>query len=563
MNSKNIFDTFRCIFQLRRITTASIFLFLIWSLSPLGGQASLRVLYKENATATDTIPLRYLDTGPLGQMYTATWSGAGITQGLGVVLDAALYQDYQTKTGPQDAWGNLKIPRLEGFANSTKNPEGWYEICEPPCPKIRDVETYTSLIGFPVVGIPSTDRTQFSLETSYVSLECSKFHAITESEDWSESVLNITCPDCFDVYGLNQTQSSIARLAEFLAVPGNEQAESTIQPTDFAQTLIVEEKQTFNRGKAPVSMRAFCKAFRTSAETTFDCYFGGCSAVRTRPSETDHRGKNLTIFDYWCRSIFGYIMDISQTDLWGIPMTVELFMKDPATQPVTPLDSPELWSYLGLNTLISAVNFTEFTQDEFATRLALLLNTISHIFLTLGQLEAGLPSDLSLYGPDHTLVGGSNYLKGLTISELADFGDFPSLDSLQKISRVVGSPRFIGASANATHVAYREVYNPNIAWVVILLLASGVLVGLGLFGIWRSRNLRAPDIFDPVMAFTYGNKYIDVPEYGSTLDAKRRARLLPNVEVRLGDVDGHWGVGKVALGMAQDVHLLKKDRLYE
>ncbi|EMR61858.1 hypothetical protein UCREL1_11209 [Eutypa lata UCREL1] len=269
-------------------------------------------------------------------MYTATWSGAGITQGLGVVLDAALYQDYQTKTGPQDAWGNLKIPRLEGFANSTKNPEG---------------------------------------------------------------------------------------------------------------------------------------------------------------------------------CIFGYIMDISQTDLWGIPMTVELFMKDPATQPVTPLDSPELWSYLGLNTLISAVNFTEFTQDEFATRLALLLNTISHIFLTLGQLEAGLPSDLSLYGPDHTLVGGSNYLKGLTI--------------------------------------------------IILLLASGVLVGLGLFGIWRSRNLRAPDIFDPVMAFTYGNKYIDVPEYGSTLDAKRRARLLPNVEVRLGDVDGHWGVGKVALGMAQDVHLLKKDRLYE
>lgn len=563
MNSKNIFDTFRCIFQLRRITTASIFLFLIWSLSPLGGQASLRELYKENATATDPIPLRYLDTGPLGQMYTATWSGAGITQGLGVVLDAALYQDYQTKAGPQDAWGNLKIPRLEGFANSTKNPEGWYEICEPPCPKIRDVETYTSLIGFPVVGIPSTDRTQFSLETSYVSLECSKFHAITESEDWSESVLNITCPDWFDVYGLNQTQSSIARLAEFLAVPGNE-PESTIQPTDFTQTLIVQGWQNFNKSKGLEGMQAFCKAFRTSGETAFDCYFGECSAVRTRPSETDHRGKNLTIFDFWGRHVLEYVMSFSHTEIWGIPLTIELFMKNPATQPVIPLNSPGIWGDFDTNSLTSAVNFTKFTQDEFATRLALLLNTITQIFLTLGLLEADLPSDLSLYGPDHTLVGGSYYLKGLKIGELASLGGTSyGRALLQNISRIVGSPRFVGASANATHVAYREVYKPNIAWVVILLLASGVLVGLGFVGIWRSRDLRAPDIFDPVMAFTYGNKYIDVPEYGSTLDAKRRARLLPNVEVRLGDVDGHWGVGKVALGMAQDVHLLKKDRLYE
>ena len=70
MNTKTIFDAVFSQWDLRRLTITSLLLGILFALSPVGGQASLRIVYITNDTSTTPRNLRYMDTGPLGHLYT-------------------------------------------------------------------------------------------------------------------------------------------------------------------------------------------------------------------------------------------------------------------------------------------------------------------------------------------------------------------------------------------------------------------------------------------------------------------------------------------------------------
>lgn len=100
---------------LRRFTVVGVHLFFLWSLSPLGGQGSLRILgTRMDATTTFDAGLVYLPTGAmLTNMTSSVFAQSDAATGLAAtnsLYNANLLSPDVIKRSGQDVWGNLKIP---------------------------------------------------------------------------------------------------------------------------------------------------------------------------------------------------------------------------------------------------------------------------------------------------------------------------------------------------------------------------------------------------------------------------------------------------------------------
>jgi hypothetical protein len=60
LSSASIFGTVETRFMLRSCSSTGVLLFLLWMLSPIGGQASLRLLSVRNDTEVDTFDVQYI-----------------------------------------------------------------------------------------------------------------------------------------------------------------------------------------------------------------------------------------------------------------------------------------------------------------------------------------------------------------------------------------------------------------------------------------------------------------------------------------------------------------------
>jgi hypothetical protein len=173
MASQSVWGTVESQLLMQRLTLVGINLLFLWALSPLGGQASLRLMKRGDTASYSSTQLRYLSTGPgatamgIGSTYTAN----GRFSDTGALYGAALLATIKTKVGPQDSWGNVKIPNLEAIDTSTPDPQGWFNVPS----NISEPETWSSLVGLPVVGLPSEGTSEFKIEYTYLSVGCGNF----------------------------------------------------------------------------------------------------------------------------------------------------------------------------------------------------------------------------------------------------------------------------------------------------------------------------------------------------------------------------------------------------
>lgn len=171
-------STLQTIVTYRSLSMATSLLIALWSLSPLGSQAFLRVLTLEERPATEIRSLLYVDPGlaeywdSSGPFCCASGTSERFRTILGVYSSALFRPDIGTQYnrpseqydrtisllgGPEragrelavDAWGNIRIPalhRLEGY-----NPVDEFEwVHIPQDPGVLD---YSSLIGVIYRGI--------------------------------------------------------------------------------------------------------------------------------------------------------------------------------------------------------------------------------------------------------------------------------------------------------------------------------------------------------------------------------------------------------------------------
>lgn len=487
-----------------------------------------------------------MDTGPAGILYAGEHTLIGLdgeltpTIQLGFV--ASLFQSAKTKLGPEDNWGNVKIPRIESLDLTRADDKGWVPFNTTK----SEVESYSSLLGIPISDIPATGNASFTVESSYLSLQCASLKSNVTYKPPNGGSLNILCNGCpgnstASVSILDPTSEEIDRTYYLLGV--NTTA-STNASEFFAQTL-----DFYSRDSAGYSHTA-CLVSETHVETMINCTTGSCEATSIRHSATDYRPANVTSFDYWATAALVAI-NAASIGSDGFSSASEVFLNDSYTVPVTTYNGAEL----------PIVNLSSIPPDLFAARASMILNTAIQLVLSsTGFAESLPPGNQAYYGPNYTipataLSNDTSYYGHNVPGGGIDQGTIPP--EFQNIT----AP-FVGALAEATFSNVTEVYRPSYVWVTILIIASTILLVVGVVGIIFDRMAKAPDVFDPAAAWTYDNRYLGVPETGTTLDRLDRVRLLKGVVVRVGDVQAKSETGKIGLGWIGNTGKVKKGRLY-
>ena len=122
MGSQSLASSIETAFALRIITPIAGLIVLLWLLSPIGGQSSLRLL------SIQQLPEIGLQADLLlGQQYQqCVWRfirGSLLTtpNAIRAIIAASLLAQPSTWTSPVDTWNNAKIPMIESFVQETLN----------------------------------------------------------------------------------------------------------------------------------------------------------------------------------------------------------------------------------------------------------------------------------------------------------------------------------------------------------------------------------------------------------------------------------------------------------
>jgi hypothetical protein len=488
------------------------------------------------------------------------------------LYQAAVLAPNRVKRGPEDTWGNVKIPRLTQLNATGKAPNDWIDIGQD----LNSVEDYYSLVGIPVIGRPPDHDANFTLETSHLTVDCKPFETtslsnVTDLERLvpGQAWTNISLTNSplgrntgaykadwrgyatFFLQG-NYTDVSIddSRVNAFSGFVNASKHRTSFQ----SQRITYAQGYQYADGHNFTLNYAQCFLGQVHTETTIGCTARSCSALRIRKSLTDARPSELTGLDH---SMIAGIF------LHAFPRGFD-WIKG-SSPPEQFISNTSSFSFVAgttdLRTNPGWVDLGKLSADVFSRRLAILMNTYYQLSLAPNAFLGDLPShNLSVYGPD-TLPSGDVdvYLPRNLSSKNTPFLDWwPIFED-----RVMSSDlSFIGATANATLTATHEVYACNFAWLALLLATSGILLLMGAGSLVLKRRTLGPEMFGLVTSMTYENPYVKIPEGGSTLDAMERARLLKDMEVYIADVETSNDVGHVAFAAGVPLRKLERGRLY-
>lgn len=181
MGSRTVGGTILVHFQLRSLNLLTLLLVLVWGFSPLGGQSVLRLLETRLAVVSEPSSIVQFDTDARSRF--ASWSvvsaSSGTTMGNELSIINAMYNTLllspdAVKNDTMDVWGNVKIPVLSSFGDHDSK-AGWQNV-----PKEHAGREFSSLVGIPIIRV-AAGNTSFSLESSYIHLDCDEMKADLKS----------------------------------------------------------------------------------------------------------------------------------------------------------------------------------------------------------------------------------------------------------------------------------------------------------------------------------------------------------------------------------------------
>lgn len=592
MASQSVWGTVESQIVMQRISLVGANLLFLWALSPLGGQASLRLMYRDNQIDHASAKLRYLTTGPAAAVFIP--STIGTTKGkfseAGSLYNAALLAPQTDKLGPRDIWGNVKIPSLEALSTSLQDSDGWIDIPS----KFASPEMYASLVGVPIAGLPKDARSNFTLEYNYLTVTCGEFerhlypgtHGTDDPTATNYTVLNQMIPGRvwynktlsdlhpFDprkgtasflidtpigmwapnIMGLRDNVSEVfqGRLDASLGFINESKISieeiNTPRILTFASVYGISENQNY-QGLNVVN----CSLFQRHVEALVQCNGEQCATSKLRKSRTDTRPNALTAFEH--SSTFEYFAQEFPTAIKfnaGSSPT-ERFMANtsgfPYVQQAGNTNGRDIY-----------VDLADVSPELLSRRLSLVLNSYYQLSTQSSGYFGGLTTNLSAYGPDTLPVTDANaYLPAnlsITNTSYARWN--------QKFMQNVWfmtSP-FMGATTTADIATSNEIFVCNFAWFALLVASSSVVFVTGVIAIVLKRKTLGPEMFGFVSSMTYENPWLRIPSGGTMLDGMERARLLKDVEVCIGDVRGNEEVGHIAVAAGVPIRKLERGRLY-
>ncbi|KAH6620097.1 hypothetical protein C7974DRAFT_226221 [Boeremia exigua] len=591
MASQSVWGTVESQLLMQRITIVGANLLFLWALSPLGGQASLRLMQRGNHADITSTKLRYMTTGPAAGAYSITTSGLYDRRSAqaGSLYNAALMAPLSTKIGPQDLWGNMKIPSLTSLNLSTSDQDGWIDVSS----KEFVPEDYASLVGVPIAGIPSNASTNFTVEYNYLTVSCNPFiqrpypglHGTNDPTSTNYSKLNEMVPgriwrdktikseQPFDPYlgrasFILDTPRDLARLAYY-----NDQKDAELYQARLdsyvgfynQSSISVAERETPRqltfasvygidiRGEAQGLSITNCSLFQRHVEASAVCTGSSCAVNKLRKSLTDTRPDALTMLES-----ITLMLAMAQEFPTAIKFDegsspTEFFMMNTSAYPYA-LSTKKMWP----NDIYA--NVSDLSPELFSQRFSLVLNTYYQVMLQPSGYFGSLTGNLSAYGPDTLPVTDVNtYLPANFSATEHTFESW--ITKFQTAVSGLDYP-FLGATTTAAATTSMQIFVCNFAWMVLLLVSSSSILITGMVAVVLKRRTLGPEMFGFVSSMTYENPWLGIPKGGTMLDGMERARLLKDVEVCIGDVRGDDDVGHIALAAGVPLRSLERGRLY-
>ncbi|KAF2830870.1 hypothetical protein CC86DRAFT_168342 [Ophiobolus disseminans] len=468
---------------------------LVWLLSPVGGQSALRLLGQENNNVSSITTVRYLDPqsstrssleGP-SSSNSARASYTSIF--LAALLSSSKYQDT-----PMDLWGNVKLPLYRDIENSTT--DEWKTVSGLH----GDHATYSSLIGVPVVGLPSRGLSDFNIKARQFDVFCSSNKMMSASPKARNSSLwaNVTA-----TWGLEPDQSKTE--------PGSRPN----YPLPFLSMSMVADTANYTNFSV-----ASCDLTYSYLEAKVNCNGTSCGVKSMRKLDLFRDGYVKDADDFTRRNIFLNLMvTLPRVDNPTVGSPSARGSANAEKWMANPID------FIGAR--YSNVELYKLDPDLFARRLTILWNSFHQSTFATTALGGTLPKNLTETGVILASVGAN-------------------------------------ITFNATQASVVQqtsaVYKTNWKWFIALMFCSLVLLAAAYAGLVLKYITLAPDIIGYASSLTMLNPYVPTPTGGTTLHGLERAALLHDLPVRIGDVCPNEPVGAIAFAKADDSRVARLNR---
>jgi hypothetical protein len=513
-HSTTIFEAFITQWALRRPTarflTVATCLMAIWSLSPLGGQAVLRVLSPGTFLNGTITPMYYFNTSSVGGKSYLPLDN--YSPEISAVFFSSLIAPQPIQDSTIDSWSNVKIPVLESIT-SAPDLDGWYTVPDEGI-------DYSSLVGAPITGIPTIGSTNFTMISSYFYLVCSQPTCLPLTQEvlWSATNDSFCSTNSSELLGSNRLGANNEQLSTCSI--GTTTPTSTVNSTSLDLTSNITRQIIFQSElNNQCIVQTTCDVHYSTVENNITCKDKACKVTSQRPyTEFPY---NVSPLDSCSTARQFYI---SFAGACG-PFRSVIF-----PQP----SSLEVYLMTGLSPLSvgadgnSMHNMSYLTDSQMSQRLTRLVNTFY----------------LSSMAPDF-LAGG---MDTFNFSNPVSLNSHPGQEFLADV------------------FTNDNVYVCNHIWFVILIVATLVKLAAAGLGVWLDYVNIAPDIFGYVSTgLTRGSKDFRSSAWsGSTLDGFDRTKMMGDVMVKLGDVQPRKNTGLVVFASPEhtDVETLKRGRTY-
>ncbi|CAN9174694.1 unnamed protein product [Alternaria alternata] len=526
--------------RLRQVSVLSVLLVAIWALSPIGGQASLRQMSIETVMNRSDSSFQYVV--PFKILAFASSTALDVSS----LFIAAVLAAWATKASPVDIWGNVKIPKIEHYENTTEpDANGWFDI------KIRNenLTAYSSFVGISINGTRSKTEIadyNFHLQTEYLHLTCASVNHTEVKIDSIElppDALNVTEWDGVIWWSKNDL------------VNRSRKAHETLEPVSFSYAI----PSLYNATKFEGQIRRYegadiisCSVGSSYVEVEVTCAMNStCQAVKIRRSQLPQLWPMFTFMElYEGNNMIDFITGLMSSIAGGgtdsESSILNKFLMDPSLKSTSNEGDRRV-----------AWNTTEISDEVWSDRFGQLLNSFW----------------ASIYGAN-TLTGGidvtTSYFWDGNITFEPSKNDFGIPDSFGNYGwKVERSRRSKVWTSQGNKYEHTEVIMAHKRWAITLSIASLVLIVFSLVPPLAHHILtNGPDIAINFSSLaTRNNPHIPIPTSGSFLAASDRFRLLKDLKLRFADAESKSDVGNlviVAQGIGKaEYSRVRKGRLYE
>ncbi|CAG9977922.1 unnamed protein product [Clonostachys byssicola] len=500
MGSQSFAGAVERLLFVRAHVSVGFVIFVIWAMSPLGGQAGARMVYHSHREISSSGNLYYAD--PAYQVSSFSSMEFQYVSELSVksLYSSSLLQPPDQKSAPRDLWEMPKIPQRD----KSKAIGEMYEIDQGALD--RGENEYYSLLGTKIQGLDfikqSDAQLKFSVQTSFLEFGCTNRYETFDSGTYRG------LPQYDPLWGTIDLWKGVLNGTSFWlkwsqGVFWEEYNRNWDYIESFGNPHLVYMSSRLTPKNYMIMFN--CSMDTVVLETEMECGLNsknpGCAAVRQRLVDVPE--SKFTLMKQTMKSARAMYVLVRRF----VTADGGFFNRIASATDAYIAGDVNPYARQGV------IDWTTYDEGVVSKRLTSAFNTFH--MATLNPLN-------------HTDIS---------------FGKDPGPQIYSPVSPAV--PTYYNSTEGSV-VTRVEVYRTDKVWTAIHLTTTFILLILASLGLAFRLLIRGPDVVGFASSMTHDNPYTPLLDCGSAMPGPQRARWLRDMRVQLADVRPDNDVGYVA-----------------